>query len=100
LDESLLAHMDEWNVPFDRGNMVADLAQPLAVRERTGLPLYCGEFGCYERTPQALRLAWYRDMMQTLNEHDIAWANWDYRGSFGIVAAGGRDTGIASVLLA
>jgi len=38
--------------------------------------------------------------MQTLNERDIAWANWDYKGSFGIVDASGQDTGIASVLLA
>jgi hypothetical protein len=36
--------------------MVADLAQPLAVRERIGLALHCGEFGCYEKTPQAIRL--------------------------------------------
>ena len=51
--------------------MVTDLAQPLAVRERTGLPLYCGEFGRYERTPQAIRLAWYRDMIQTCQAHDV-----------------------------
>jgi endoglucanase len=100
LDRTFLEHVDEWNAPFDRSRMVADLAQPLAVRARTGLPLYCGEFGCYEKTPQAIRLAWYRDIMQTLKEHDIAWANWDYKGSFGIVTNGGRDTGIAEVLLA
>jgi endoglucanase len=99
LDESFLEHAGEWNAPFDRSRMVTDLAQPLAVRERTGLPLYCGEFGCYEKTPQAIRLAWYHDIIQTFKEHDIAWANWDYKGSFGIVTADGQDTGIAEVLL-
>jgi endoglucanase len=91
--------MEAWNAPFDRSTMVADLAQPLAVRERTGLPLYCGEFGCYVKTPQPIRLAWYVDMMATFKQFGIAWANWDYKGSFGIVTADGRDTGLAEVLL-
>lgn len=99
LEGVMLERLDEWNAPFDRTQMVADLAQPLAVQARTGLPLYCGEFGCYERTPQPLRLAWYRDMIQTFDEYDIAWANWDYKGSFGVITADGRDTGIAQVLL-
>ena len=100
LDEAQRAQwMDEWNVPFDRSQMVADLAQPLAVRQRTGLPLYCGEFGCYVQTPQPIRLAWYADMMATFKQFDIAWANWDYKGSFGIVTVDGRDTGLAEVLL-
>ncbi|MBN1936017.1 MAG: cellulase family glycosylhydrolase [Anaerolineae bacterium] len=99
LAPELQAKMAAWNRPFDRSTMVAHLAKPLAVRERSGLPLYCGEFGVYYQTPSVLRLAWYRDMMQTLNEHDIAWANWDYKGSFGIVTPDGQDTGIARVLL-
>jgi len=90
---------DEWNEPFDRSTMVADLAQPLAVQQRTGLPLYCGEFGCYYKTPQPIRLAWYADMMATFKEYGIAWANWDYKGSFGIVTVDRQDTGIAEVLL-
>ena len=68
--------------------------------DENDVPLYCGEFGCYEKTPQAIRLAWYRDIIQTFVEHDIAWANWDYKGSFGIVTVDGQDTGIAQVLLA
>jgi len=44
-------------------------------------------------------LEWYADMMATFNDHDIAWANWNYKGSFGIVTADGQDTGLAEVLL-
>lgn len=87
------------NRPFTRETIVEDLAQPLAVREETGLPLYCGEFGCYERTPTELRLAWYRDILSVFEALDIAWANWDYKGSFGIVDMQGELTPIASVLL-
>ncbi len=87
------------NRPFSRQTIVEDLAQPLAVREETGLPLYCGEFGCYSRTPTELRLAWYRDILSVFEELDIAWANWDYKGDFGIVDAQGELTPIAEVLL-
>ena len=47
----------------------------------------------------AAHAAWYADMMATFAEYDIAWANWDYKGSFGIVTADGQDTGLAEVLL-
>ncbi len=99
LDPEVKARMREWNTPFDRSTMIADLAGPLAVSDRTGLPLYCGEFGVINKTPMPLRLAWYRDMIRTLNDYGIAWANWDYKGSFGIVTPDGKETGIAGVLL-
>ncbi len=89
-----------WNQPHDRATMVVDFREPLAVRQRMGMLLYCGEFGCYDQTPQALRLLWYQDIIQTFKEFDIAWANWDYKGSFGIITPDGQDTGIADVLLA
>jgi endoglucanase len=98
LSAELLARMDEWNQPFDRSTIVADLAQPFAVRERTGLPLYCGEFGCFDRTPDPLRIAWFEDILSVFAEYDIAWANWDYKGSFGIVDHAGNPTAIAPVL--
>lgn len=100
LDPDLRRAIEEgnWNRPFGLEAMIEDLAQPLAVRERTGLPLYCGEFGCYDRTPDALRVAWYRDILSVFEEYDIAWANWDYKGAFGIVSNTGDKTAIADVL--
>jgi len=92
--------LDQLNQPYDRGRMEADLAQPLAARRRTGLPLYCGEFGVLHTTPTPIRLAWYRDFLAVLADRDIAWANWDYKGGFGLVDADGRPTAIAEVLTA
>ena len=90
---------NDWNRSFGREAIVEDLQQPLAVKERTGLPLYCGEFGCFDRTPNDLRVAWFRDILAVFDEYDIAWANWDYKGSFGIVDHKGNSTAIADVLL-
>lgn len=84
---------------YDRSAMAADLAKPLAVAQRTGLPLYCGEFGAYKLAPLPVRLAWYRDIVSVFRECDIGWANWDYKGGFGLVEDG-RRTEITEVILA
>jgi len=64
-----------------------------------GLPLYCGEFGCYDRTPEPLRVAWFRDIISVFDRFDIAWANWDYKGSFGLFTANGQPASFLPVLL-
>lgn len=98
MGEEFLRHMGEWNRRYGRDVMAADLEQPLAVRARTGLPLYCGEFGCCERTLDPLLLAWFGDVLAVFEEHGIAWANWDYKWVFGIVTRDGQPTAIAPVL--
>ena len=72
--------------------MEADLMWPLAVSARTGLPLYCGEFGAIALAPDAIRAAWYADFLDVMARHGIAWANWDFRGNFGLFTADNRKT--------
>jgi endoglucanase len=93
------ASLAELNRPYDRSSMAADMAQPLAVARRTGLPLYCGEFGVIDLAPRPVREAWYRDIISVFNEYRVGWANWDYKGEFGIVDRGGNSTGIAETML-
>lgn len=101
LDPAFLRRMEEeqWNRYFDRDVIVEDLAQPLGVAERTGLPLYCGEFGTYDRASVDLRLAWLRDVLAVFEAYNIAWANWSFKGSFGLIDNDGNKTAIAGVLL-
>jgi endoglucanase len=99
-DETLAAELAREHHAYDRAAMVAELAKPLAVRAQTGYPLYCGEFGCYHGTPQPLRAVWYRDLIGVLNEYGIAWANWDYKGDFGLLTSAGPDQEIIDILLA
>ena len=96
-DEHLISPADRAyyatvNEPYDRARIVADLATPLAVAARTGQPLYCGEFGVIGLAPQEPRLRWYRDMVDVLSEHQIAWAAWDWRGAFAVHDAAGWPT--------
>ena len=99
LPEDVLAVVKKYNCEYGRPQMVQAIAKPLAVRKQTGLPLYCGEFGVIHNTPMPLRLAWYRDLISVFNEHDIAWANWDYKGGFGLVDGEGKPTGIVEAML-
>jgi len=64
--------------------------KPLATAKKYDLPLYCGEWGCLSTVPRKARLQWYSDIRHNLEKHNIAWANWDYKGGFGIVGRDGR----------
>ena len=75
-----------------REQIEADWMWPLAIAKRTGLPLYCGEFGVHRAAPDAPAIAWYRDMRDLFDTHGIAWANWDFRGAFASVDAQGNLT--------
>ncbi len=78
--------------------MRADLGLALAVAREHGLPLHCGEFGCFEAAPPALRQLWYRDLLAVFEELGIAWSSWDYRGRFGIRDANRAPTDLAGIL--
>ena len=98
LPEETRTRLAAHNAPHDRRTMVADLAKPLAVAQRTGLTLFCGEFGVHDKAPLPVRQAWYRDLISVFKEYGIAWANWDYKGSFALVKDG-KSTGIAEAML-
>lgn len=80
-------HTEE-NRPFDREAMLADMRIPAKIAAKHNAPLYCGEFGCYHKTPHEIRRAWYTDIRACFEELGIAWANWDYKGNFGLFSEG------------
>ncbi len=41
--------------------------------------------GLSRTVPDAARLQWYRDVKSVLEENNIGWATWDYKGGFGII---------------
>ena len=95
MKQLLAAH----NTFYNAAVMDRDLAQPMAARKRTGLALYCGEFGCIDLCPDPIRKAWYRDFRTVLEAHGIAWANWDYKGEFGLFDSKGNPTVVVEAML-
>ncbi len=85
------------DIPFlieprvDRDAMLAALQPALDFMERTGRPLYCGEYGVIDRAPAESSARWHRDFVGLLREHGIGRAVWSYKQmDFGLVDANGR----------
>ena len=65
--------------------------KPIIVAKKYNLPLYCGEWGCLSTVPDMARIQWFRDMKTVLEENNIGWATWDYKGGFGIINSKGVE---------
>ncbi len=61
------------------------LAPAIARAKELSRQLYLGEFGCLPTVPRQDRLAYYRDLVGVAEADGMAWANWDYKGDFGIM---------------
>jgi endoglucanase len=76
---------------WDRGKLRQELIakwQPLVAR---GVPVHVGEWGCFNRTPHDVALAWMNDLLALWKEAGWGWAMWNLRGTFGIVDSGRSD---------
>jgi endoglucanase len=85
LDSTLVNRLKWDNRVYNIDTLEKMIQEPIRVAKAKNLPLYCGEFGCLPTVSTEARLAWYNDMITMLNRNGIAWANWDYKGGFGIV---------------
>ena len=53
--------------------------------------LHVGEWGCYNRTPHNVALAWMEDNLKIWKDAGWGWGLWCFRGSFGILDSGRAD---------
>ena len=58
---------------------------------RQGIGVHCGEAGGYNKTPHDSFLKWICDVLDILKIHNIGWALWNFRGSFGVLDSGRED---------
>jgi endoglucanase len=65
--------------------------QPWADLASKGIGVHCGEGGSYNKTPHPVVMGWLRDVMEVLKGHNIGYAMWNFRGSFGILDSGRTD---------
>lgn len=62
--------------------------QPLVAR---GVPIHVGEWGCFNRTPHDVTLAWMGDLLALWKDAGWGWAMWNLRGGFGPIDSGRTD---------
>lgn len=71
-------------VVYDRSNLEKFYA-PWARLQAEGVPVHCGECGCFNKTPHDVFIRWFGDLMDILQGHNIGFALWEFRGSFGVL---------------
>jgi endoglucanase len=59
--------------------------------EQKGIGILVGEWGCYNKTPHDVALAWMEDNLKIWENAGWGWALWCFRGSFGILDSGRTD---------
>lgn len=69
---------------WNKQRFVDSFKQGIEFAKSKGLKLYCGEFGCLPTVERNDRLQYYSDIISALEENNIAWCNWEYKGDFGI----------------
>lgn len=69
---------------WDKQKFVDAFKIGIEYAKQKNLQLYCGEFGCLPTVDREHRLNYYSDMITALEENNIAWCNWEYKGDFGI----------------
>lgn len=65
--------------------------EPWKEFEKKGAAVFVGEWGCWNRTPHAVALAWMKDFLTLWKQAGWGWALWCFRGSFGILDSGRAD---------
>lgn len=73
-------------------NGLRDFYQPWRDVQAMGAPVHIGEFGCYNRTSNAVALAWFSDLLALFQEFGWGYSLWEFAGPFGIVAHGRDQT--------
>jgi endoglucanase len=61
------------------------LAIAINFQKSRHVPLFCGEFGVYMlNSADTDRVFWYSGIHKYLQQNNISWTIWDYRGGFGL----------------
>ncbi|WP_343305794.1 cellulase family glycosylhydrolase [Chitinophaga niabensis] len=59
--------------------------QPWIDLVKKGVGVHCGECGCWNKTPHAVFLAWFGDVLDILQSNKIGFGLWEFSGDFGVL---------------
>jgi len=97
-DPTLKALITKENGIFNIDSLEKMMEKPFKKANELNLQLYCGEWGARPSIPRSSLLQWYGDVRSILEKHNVAWANWDYKGGFGIVERGDDNAPIEDLI--
>ena len=73
-----------WGTSEDRQAVTRDLSNAARWRDLVGMPMFLGEFGVYEKVPDAQRFLWAHHVRHTSEALGFGWCHWDYATSLGV----------------
>ena len=68
-----------------------DYLKPWRQLAAQGETVFVGEWGCLNKTPHPVALAWMKSWLEQWQEARFGWALWNFRGGFGILDSGRAD---------
>jgi endoglucanase len=71
--------------------LLEDYYKPWIDLAAKGVGVHCGECGCWNKTPHAVFLAWFADVLDILSSNKIGFAPWNFIGDFGLLDSGRDD---------
>jgi endoglucanase len=83
--------VDKHGVLWDREKLRAEVIAKWKPLTDRGAPVHVGEWGCFNKTPHDVALAWMADLLSLWREAGWGWSMWNLRGAFGIVDSGRAD---------
>jgi endoglucanase len=82
---------DDRGTTWDRDRLKLEYIDRYRPLVEKGVQIHVGEWGCFNKTPHAVALAWMSDCLSLWKE--AGWGNsmWNLRGSFGVLDSGRTD---------
>ena len=65
---------------YDRERLETSIMLGINRAKELEVPVFVGEFGTWNATPEPARTNWYRDIVDILLANDIPYTLWDYKG--------------------
>src|SRR5690606_28895052 len=75
----------------DKSVLATSLESGIAMAKRLNAPVFVGEFGTMRTAPEPSRANWYRDVVEILEERNVPYTSFDYKGAgYSIVSEGNQ----------
>ena len=71
---------DDKGTTWDKERLRKELIEPWQRLAEKGVAVHVGEWGCYNKTPHDVALAWMGDFLSLWKEAGWGWALWNLRG--------------------
>ncbi len=82
---------DDKGTVWDRARLKREDIDPYKPLVAKGVQIHVGEWGCFNKTPHAVALAWMEDSLSLWKEAGWGSSMWNLRGSFGVMDSERQD---------